>query len=199
MKNNRGANTALAKLPIGGNVGQEIRNAVQAGKEVTIHEKPVSAFGWTGYGYSIVDPETGAGGYIIEGGGNGAIMERLQGWLDTILGWMGSFLDWVKNSPGYTMILSLPLSCMGPVGIAFSIVLSIIALYFDVMTILDAPCGGGGMVTLFLLLTLVLGIFSMKGGGLGVAIMLSVAAYLLPFLFNGLMDGLKGVKQLCPE
>jgi hypothetical protein len=31
-----------------------------------IHEKPVNAFGGTGYGYSIIDPETGAG-YIIEG------------------------------------------------------------------------------------------------------------------------------------
>jgi hypothetical protein len=44
------ASTALAKLPVGGSVGQEIRNAVQAGKEVTIHEKSVSAYGWTGYG-----------------------------------------------------------------------------------------------------------------------------------------------------
>jgi predicted GNAT superfamily acetyltransferase len=63
------ASTALAKLPVSSSVGQEIRNAVQAGKEVTVHEKPVSAFG--GYGYSIVDPETGAAGaYVIEGGGS---------------------------------------------------------------------------------------------------------------------------------
>jgi hypothetical protein len=71
------ASTALAKLPIGGSVGQEIRSAVQAGKEVTIHEKSISAYGWSGYGYVIVDPETGAGGYIIEGGGNGGLMMLL--------------------------------------------------------------------------------------------------------------------------
>jgi hypothetical protein len=65
------ASTVLAKLPVSGSVSQEIRNAVQAGKEVTVHEKSVSAYGWTGYGYSIIDPETGAGGYIIEEGGNG--------------------------------------------------------------------------------------------------------------------------------
>jgi hypothetical protein len=67
------ASTALAKLPINGSVGQEVRNAVNAGKEVTIHEKPINAHGWTGYGYSITDPETGEGGYLIEGSGNGGI------------------------------------------------------------------------------------------------------------------------------
>jgi hypothetical protein len=64
--------TALAKLPVGGTVGQEIRNAVNAGKEVTVHEKAINAFGWSGYGYVIVDPETGAGAYLIEGSGNGS-------------------------------------------------------------------------------------------------------------------------------
>jgi hypothetical protein len=65
------AGTALASLPVGGSVGQEIRNAVNAGREVTVHEKPINAFGWSGYGYSIIDPETGAGGFLIEGSGNG--------------------------------------------------------------------------------------------------------------------------------
>ncbi|WP_347486118.1 transglutaminase-like domain-containing protein [Vandammella animalimorsus] len=71
-ENNR--DTALPKLPIGGEVGAEIRNAIQAGKEVTFHEARINEHGWSGYGYSIVDPETGAGAYLIEGKGNG-------GWL----------------------------------------------------------------------------------------------------------------------
>ena len=66
--------TALPKLPIGGDIGAEIRNAIQAGKEVTIHESPINAHGWSGYGYIITDADTGAGGYIIEGKGSG-------GWL----------------------------------------------------------------------------------------------------------------------
>ncbi|WP_347486121.1 hypothetical protein ABFV80_001140 [Vandammella animalimorsus] len=68
-ENNR--NTALPKLPIGGDVGFEIRNAINAGKEVTFHEARIHEHGWSGYGYSIVDPETGAGAYLIEGKGNG--------------------------------------------------------------------------------------------------------------------------------
>ena len=63
--NQSNAATALATLPVGGDVGAEIRSAIQAGKEVTVHEKPINAHGWTGYGYTITDPETGAGAYII--------------------------------------------------------------------------------------------------------------------------------------
>ena len=64
------AQTALAKLPIGGEVGSEIRNAVNAGKEVTVHEKSINKHGWKGFGYIVIDPETGAGAYLIEGSGN---------------------------------------------------------------------------------------------------------------------------------
>jgi hypothetical protein len=73
------AATALHKLPIGGSVGAEIRSAVQAGKEVTVHERAINAHGWSGYGYIVTDPETGAGGYIIEGKGNGGILMILAG------------------------------------------------------------------------------------------------------------------------
>jgi hypothetical protein len=79
------AATALPKLPVGGDVGDEIRSAVQAGKEVMVHEKAISANGWTGYGYVIVDPDTGAGSYLIEGGSNGAIL-ILAGFLILMIG-----------------------------------------------------------------------------------------------------------------
>ena len=71
------AATALPTLPVGGDVGAEIRSAIQAGKEVTVHEKAINAFGWSGYGYTIVDPDTGAGAYLIEGRGNGGILLAL--------------------------------------------------------------------------------------------------------------------------
>jgi hypothetical protein len=49
----------------------EIETVVAAGKEVTIHESPISAQGFSGTGYIEIDPQTGAGGYIIEGGRGG--------------------------------------------------------------------------------------------------------------------------------
>jgi hypothetical protein len=53
---------------------QAVQNALSVGLEVTIHEAPITQSGWTGAGYTTIDPETGAGGYLIEGGSNG-------GWL----------------------------------------------------------------------------------------------------------------------
>ncbi|WP_460507795.1 hypothetical protein [Hydrogenophaga soli] len=68
------AATALPNLPVGGSVGNEIRSAVQAGKEVTVHERAINAHGFSGYGYIVTDPDTGGGGYLIEGRGNGGIL-----------------------------------------------------------------------------------------------------------------------------
>ena len=80
------AATVLPRLPVGGDVGTEIRNAVQAGKEVMVHEKSISSNGWTGYGYIIVDPDTGAGSYLIEGAGNGAVIAIFVGALLCVIG-----------------------------------------------------------------------------------------------------------------
>ena len=65
--------SALPKISLSSAAREEIRNAVAAGKEVTIHERPIHAFGWSGSGYTVIDPETGAGAYMIDGGANGAI------------------------------------------------------------------------------------------------------------------------------
>jgi transglutaminase-like putative cysteine protease len=48
-----------------------MQNYLDAGFEVSIHQAPVSQSGWTGAGFTAIDPSTGAGGYLIEGGRNG--------------------------------------------------------------------------------------------------------------------------------
>ena len=62
---------ALNGLQLPASVETDIRNSVYAGKEVTAHEKPVSFFGKSSIGYTVLDPETGAGAYLIGGGDNG--------------------------------------------------------------------------------------------------------------------------------
>ena len=52
----------------------EIQNALAAGKEVTVHQSPITQSGWTGSGYIITGPATGAGAYKISGGANGAAL-----------------------------------------------------------------------------------------------------------------------------
>ena len=66
-------------------MGAEIRSAAQAGKEVTLHERAINAHGWSGYGYIVTDPETGAGGYIIEGRGNSGVIWAFAAELASIL------------------------------------------------------------------------------------------------------------------
>ena len=41
---------------------------------MVFHEKPITTHGWTGMGYAILDPDTGAGAYLIAGGGNGSYL-----------------------------------------------------------------------------------------------------------------------------
>ena len=45
---------------------------MNAGKIVTVSKTDIYFNGWTGCGYIIVDPNTGAGAYMISGGMNGA-------------------------------------------------------------------------------------------------------------------------------
>ncbi|MCP4985034.1 MAG: hypothetical protein GY928_02880 [Colwellia sp.] len=59
----------LAEVTIDSAARQEIQSALSAGKQVTVHQEPINEFGWTSSGYVVIDPETGAGGYVISGGG----------------------------------------------------------------------------------------------------------------------------------
>ena len=62
----------VALLAINIDVKKEITDALAVGKEVIVHQEQITAFGFTGAGYIIVDPETGAGAYKISSGANGA-------------------------------------------------------------------------------------------------------------------------------
>ncbi len=65
---------ALSQLSpnISQDIRDEIRSSVLTGKEVTISQDNIQVAGWSGVGYIVADPETGAGAYRIAGGGNGA-------------------------------------------------------------------------------------------------------------------------------
>ena len=121
--NQSNAATALPKLSIGGDVGAEIRNAIQAGKELTFHERQISAHGWTGYGYVITDPDTGAGAYLIEGKGNGGVLALFGAALAGVIG-----------------LYLLPLVA-GSALMAISIMLSI-ALHVAILALIDLIASG---------------------------------------------------------
>ena len=61
----------LLQLSHSEEVTENIRNALAQGMEVTISQGQITSSGWTGAGYIIIDPNKGAGAYLIEGGING--------------------------------------------------------------------------------------------------------------------------------
>lgn len=63
----------------------DIRDAISAGREVTAHERNISVKGWTGLGYVILVPTTGAGAYLIEGGANGRLAFAVGAALGSLL------------------------------------------------------------------------------------------------------------------
>ncbi len=76
----------LAAIDLGSDIESEIRNAVLAGKVATAHEQPISFAGGTNIGYLLVDPETGAGAYLIAGGVSGALIATFLGAIMFLVG-----------------------------------------------------------------------------------------------------------------
>jgi hypothetical protein len=79
----------LSHLQHSADVIDNIRAAIAAGKEVTIHEMPITYAGFSGAGYTVIDPQTGGGAYLIEGGSSGSfvaiLITILAGILDALL------------------------------------------------------------------------------------------------------------------
>ena len=73
------APTILPLLQLDAALETEIANAANAGMEVTVSEQNLVVQDWTGVGYMILDPATGAGAYRISGGfgGVGILREGL--------------------------------------------------------------------------------------------------------------------------
>ena len=94
----------------------EIRNALNAGKEVITHTDAVSVPGWSGAGYIITDPMTGDGAYKISGGGNG-------GGLAFYI--FGAFIGLVISEIFITVILS---ATGGPMTVGAAAMLGIYTL-----------------------------------------------------------------------
>ncbi len=80
--NQSNISAVLPQLQLPSDVISDIQNAVNADKTVTVSKTQITYNGWTGVGYIIIDPTTGAGAYMISGGLGGA--ELL--WLSIVWG-----------------------------------------------------------------------------------------------------------------
>jgi hypothetical protein len=117
---------------------------VRAGKEVTAHEDTINFHGRPSAGYMVLDPKTGAGGYLIAGGENGGdLVVDLIDMLATIIGALdhlgvigdalraiGKYLGGGAGIVGFVMgLISLFDKCMGVNGfVATVIVYSVVQI-----------------------------------------------------------------------
>ncbi len=72
--NQSNISTVLPQLQLPSDVISDIQNAVNAEKTVTVSKTEITYNGWTGVGYIIINPTTGAGAYMISGGLGGAVI-----------------------------------------------------------------------------------------------------------------------------
>ena len=115
-------NTVLPQLNHNSDTITDISNAVAAGKIVTISQTKVSVSGWTGSGYIILDPNTGAGAYMIGGGADGGFLSD----------------EWAIG----LSLLGMVIGAFGFIGFIISIALALIVymdLRMDLMALED--CG----------------------------------------------------------
>ncbi|MCL4479262.1 MAG: transglutaminase [Deltaproteobacteria bacterium] len=90
--------TVLPQLQLSSDVISDIQNAVNAGEIVTVPQREINFNGWTGVGYIIIDPTTGAGAYMISGGMNGAFVY--------ILWWVGYIILLILKYLPYALMIT---------------------------------------------------------------------------------------------
>jgi hypothetical protein len=121
----------------------EIQNALHAGKEVTVHAAPLSYYGWQGSGYTVIDPETGAGAWKISGGANGGYLTAEDGANITAL------------MLGIIALLSIQ------VGLLVLILLAIVSAVLSIVATLESlDCPIGGAAVAVILVSALIGFFA---------------------------------------
>jgi len=81
----------LPQLQIDQTVKEDIFDAVNAGKIVTVPKADIIYKGWIGCGYVITNPETGAGAYMISNGISGGVIDSSAVW--SLLDYIGTLVS----------------------------------------------------------------------------------------------------------
>jgi hypothetical protein len=131
--------TILPQLSVSPEIQTEIQNAVATGKVATISQGNITIAGWTGSGYTIIDPSTGAGAYKISGGFNGGLLQSFLDNFGAALGLYGLLLGGIAAL--------FPLAAFAGtfffLSFLITLVLAIDSLILYLMTADPAKCGNG--------------------------------------------------------
>jgi len=127
--NKNNFSTVLPKLQISAETKNDVQNAINSGKEVSIPQREVTKDGWTGAGYLVIDPNTGAGAYMMSGGfaGGGFTLPQLHPLLLFLIG---------------ALLVGIGIFAGLELGIALAIAAIVIGLYdliSNILPILNNP------------------------------------------------------------
>tara|TARA_R110001606_G_scaffold83958_5_gene191355 strand:- start:50836 stop:53940 length:3105 start_codon:yes stop_codon:yes gene_type:complete len=162
---------ALAASELPAEIQSDIRNSILAGKTVTTHQAPVVVGGKNYIGYTVLDPYTGAGAYLISSGENGGAVD-----------FFGDFATW------YSLFFSVKAEWVASAGVNRGAIraiagtvtnfLGLVGVTIDIFQ-LSSACGHKGTTyVLFMLL-----------GYLGPLLALLFLAATMPF-FMGIIAGI---------
>jgi hypothetical protein len=162
--------TALPNIHHDSATMSEIRNAVNAGKEVITHTDSIQVPGWSGAGYMIVDNETGEGAYKISGGRNGG---------DYTLAAEGSFaistLATINNVLHGAKFIGVTGLVAGPISAYLFIALGMVTFLALLMAAATGPDFSAhqqerNLITLFTTVATIGAVLAVGGAGAGAAV-----------------------------
>ncbi len=139
----------LPRLQLSASVESTIVDALNRGRVVTVSERELRVNDWSGVGFIVLDPTTGAAGYLISGGLAGTISTISGGSLWDILTTIGAYawlainfgLDLWGVWAGIALLLTPEPTLLTKIlGIAL-IVGNLVALGFDVADLSDLVSG----------------------------------------------------------
>jgi len=151
---NENVTQIVPQLQLSYEVKMDISNSVSAGKTVTIPRTPINYLNWTGVGYIIMDPNTGSSAYIISGGiAGGALLAKAFSLVSSFLVPSAEALDGTKAEQSGSLAIGLEIwHILDGILVAISILLM---FYILASAIAAAPFTLGGLVSLFVLVTVI--------------------------------------------
>lgn len=128
--------SVLPKLEVASSVRTDISNAVNSGRIVTIPQRNVHYFDWSGTGYVVLEPETGAAGYMISGGTAGGSMSVKQMLMEYVEGVIAGVLLMVMLELAEALAVALIPGAGWVAAVFTGIKLALVAMYiYNVITI----------------------------------------------------------------
>lgn len=133
--NKENVNNVLPLLSVSNSTKNEIINAINNGKTVTIPEREINYYDWVGTGYIVSDPDTGAAGYMISGGyagGSGAMSLADVDWGEVALAFVDGLIEGLLTGIVFGLI---NVALMALVPAYAGIIMAVLAIIFVTMLI----------------------------------------------------------------